>query len=207
MDAPTIAALKRMDAMVAALEQLPRLAAEVYANGSEGRGRPIVWKHFTAGNAQRYQWAPLSRNYAMQKAGHAKALQKGMKARGAVVAKLDKAVPFRSNTGKLRGEGTGTNLPMLVRSGHLRDAVVSATLHRIAVSGDTATVTFTGLPKYAQYHDKGTGKLPQRSPVLPNEADRQEILDHLNKIIDGLTGGTKGVAVSGTTIPGAARVV
>ncbi len=198
-------AIQRLDALAAAISQIARLAAEVYANGSTGRGRPIVWKHFTAGNSGRYQWAPLTQSYAARKAGQAGKLRSAMKKRGAVVAKMDKSVPFQSRTGTLMGQGSGVNLPMLVRSGDLRDAVVSPTLHRIAVSGDAAMITFTGLPKYAAVHHGGLGHMPRRSPVEPNQADKAEIVAHLQRTFKGLMGQTGKVPVSGGTIPGSPR--
>lgn len=45
-----------------------RAGAEAYANGRAG-AKPIVDRHYTAGNQSRYGWPPLSQGYFRQKAG------------------------------------------------------------------------------------------------------------------------------------------
>lgn len=62
--------------------------------------------------------------------------------------------------------------PILVRSGLLRLSVTMQQ-HKITQSGDLATVVFSDLPDYAEYHHEGVPhkNLPMRSPVQPDEAD------------------------------------
>lgn len=202
MDAATIEVLRKLDAAAAALAALPEVGAKAYIAGF--RNDPIVDKHFTAGNQGRYGWAPLSRDYFLRKAGQAPKLRADMKTAGRKVSKLDKAAGFRSSTGELSGEGTGANLPMLVRTGATREAVTSRT-HRIERQGDVAIIVFANLPEYALHLHTGTGKMPKRSPVEPGVADIVEIHAAMTQFIDRAigTGGT--VPVSGTTVPGVAR--
>lgn len=203
MDQLTTRALRRLDAVANALEQLPRVGAQAYANGG-GRAKPIVDRHFTPGNAQRYGWPPLSREYAMRKAGQAGALRKGMKAAGRTVSNIDKSVPFRSSTGTMSGEGAGANLPMLVRSGETREAVNSRQ-HLVAVKGDIATITFRNLPQRAKWLHEGTTRMPIRSPVEPNALDAEEIKGEMRRYMDRVVGTGGDVAVSGDSVPDRAR--
>lgn len=191
------AAIRRLSSLADAIEALPRIGAEAYADGG-GRARPIVDRHFTAGNAARYGWAPLSREYALAKAKGAGVSGK-RKTPGTVKlssgrrVKVDPAVPFASSTGELRGIGSGANLPMLVRSGDLRESILSPTLHKIAMSGDSAVITWFGQPKYAAYHHRGLGRNPLRSPVAPNEEDRRAVSEAMEKWLRAKTGtGGKG---------------
>lgn len=203
MDAITNRALKRIDAAANALEQLPMVGAQAYANGG-GRARPIVDRHFTPGNAERYGWPPLSRDYAMAKAGQAGALRAGMRKAGRTVSNIDKNVPFRSSTGTMSGEGTGPNLPMLVRTGETREAVNSRG-HLVAVKGDIATITFRNLPKQAKWLHEGTARMPVRSPVEPNRLDAEEVKAEMRKFMDRVVGTGGEVAVSGDSVPDRAR--
>lgn len=198
MDAPASAAIRRLQALAAAIESLPKIGAQAYADGG-GRARPIVDRHFTAGNAGRYGWAPLSREYARAKArgaGIRAKPQKFTKLKSGRKVAVDTHVPFQSSTGTLRGEGTMANLPMLVRSGDLRESITSPTLHRIAMSGDAAVITWFGQPKYAVIHHTGAGKMPRRSPVMPNAEDAKAIADAMEKWLRAQTG--RGKPVSGT---------
>lgn len=178
MDAPTALTVRRISALADLLERIPTIAAQVYANGGQGAGRarPIVEQHFTAGNQGRNRWKPLTRPYAAWKAGRAQALKAGMRAGGRVVPR-------------------GANLPMLVLTGTLRQAVVQPTLHRITQSGDTATIIFSGLPDYAAYLHDGTPKMPRRSPVKPGPNDRKQMIEHVQRLIKAATG--KGAAGAG----------
>ena len=205
MDKATARAIKRLQRIAAVLDALPTVGAEEYANGRL-RAKPIVSRHFTAGNQQRYGWAPLSRDYYRQK-------QKGIVKRGgrAVLeggmpgVKLDTNAEFQSSTGELVGIGSGTNLPMLVRSGKMRQAVLSRT-HRILRSGDVGIAVFSNLPVYAVAHHRGTGRLSKRSPVEPNAEDRGEVLKVMQRQLDVAIGTGGDVPVSTRSIPGRARV-
>lgn len=197
--------------MAAAMARLPTIAAEAYANGKFG-DRPIVEAHFTPGNDQRNGWPPLSRSYALAKA---KGLSKNRKGTASELqalktgrkVKVDRNASFHSSTGTVSGIGTMANLPMLVRTGLLRQSVTSRTLHAISQNGDTAMLTFSGLPDYASYLQNGTGRMPKRSPVDPSFEDVILMEDAVRKYLDGISGGSGNFAASGNTIGSRARVV
>lgn len=222
MDATTTNALRTFRHMATVVARLPIVAAEAYANGKFG-DRPIVEAHFTPGNDQRQGWPPLERSYAMAKAsGLSKArglyridtrkkdLSTYQKLSTGTRVKIDRNASFQSSTGTMSGVGKMSNLPMLVRSGLLRESITSRksrTLHAISVSGDNAFVTFNGLPDYATYLHEGTGRMPKRSPVEPSFGDVMLIEDAVRKYLDGQSGGSGNFAASGNTIGGRARVV
>lgn len=212
MDQGTRAALSTFVAMADALHRMPSILAKAYADGQNST-EPIVDQHFTPGNASRQGWPPLSRAYALAKArgltknrrGEVSDLQK-VGARNKKV-RIDRNAEFHSKTGTVSGIGTMSNLPMLVRTGLLRTQVVSKSLHKIAQRGDTAFLTFDGLPDYAGYLQTGTGRMPQRSPVNPSFEDVLLIEDVMRRTLDGITkGGTKGLAVT-VAMPANARAV
>jgi hypothetical protein len=156
---PGIDALRRIAAAKAAVVSALHAACVSYANGATGEGAPIVDARFSGeGNAR---FTPLRPATIRQKQRMGSGLRAAMKAKGRVVSRL---VP--SSAGKV--------LPILVRSGLLRQRVSRGKRHRIMVGkhGLQATIWFTGLPKYAAYHHTGAGRLPMRSPVSPNAADR-----------------------------------
>jgi hypothetical protein len=260
----------KLNAVAAALETAVVAGAEFYANGG-GAARPGVAKHFTAGNAARYGWAPLSVEYAKSKASQTMMLSPGkglvlhkeardyfkafkrdekheiseldnldptifgastkksrvreIKAKhearrrsiynyygkGRVAAKLEKGQLARGQgdslvMGSMARYAGPSMLPILVRTGKLRDAVTTLK-HRITREGDTALIYFDGLPEYAIYHQTGTKRMPRRSPVDPNELDGVEIRAAMQRHLDAAMGtGQRGLPISGTTIPGAARM-
>lgn len=156
-----------------------------YANGGF-RARPIVYSHFTRGNQSRYGWAPLSPRYARRKARQTKGLRKGMKAAG-------KSVP------------AGAGLPMLVRTGALRDAITGggATVRRTAP--EAFVIEWANDPHYATYLHNGTPKMPKRSPIEPNADDERQVIDAARRYLSAAVGTGGGVAIGGA--PGArARV-
>jgi hypothetical protein len=200
--------LKALDALAAFVETLPLIGAEVYANGAR-RATPIVDRHFTAGNQQRYGWAPLSRAYFLRKQQGLKGkVRKGVffPGKGKKGSKLDKGAEFQSSTGALTGIGSGTNKPMLVNSGLTRQAV-SGGSHTISLSGDVALVTFRGLPDYAEYLHTGTGKMPKRSPVEPGPDDITQVGDEMEKALSAQTARLGFSPVSSASIPAQARIV
>jgi len=155
-----------------------------YANGSFG-ARPGVAAHFTAGNGKRYAFAPLSIGYAAEKAGATPSLKAGMKA-------ANRAVP--------KGKG----LPFLVATGALRDAVTAGKA-TIARRGDFIRITWTNLPDYAVYLHEGTPRMPARSPIRPNAADKARIITAARRFLSASLGIGGPVPVGGA--PGAqARV-
>ncbi len=181
-NARIVAQLYRMAAIVQAI---PLRAAEVYV-GKAFRGRPIVERHFTPGNQERYGWDPLNARYAA-----AKAATQG--ARNAAARKLGRTV------------ARGASSVMLVRTGALRSAVTGQG-HQISQSGDVALVTFENLPAYAIYLHEGTPKMPKRSPVEPSESDAAEIKAELEKYLSAQFGTGGGVPVSGSSVPNKARI-
>ena len=209
MDDKAEAKIRAMARAAQSMRTAVKAGAEAYANGV-GAEKPIVDRHFTAGNQQRYGWAPLTREYFLRKqAGVSGKTSRGVffPGGGKTGSKLDKAAEFQSGTGDLLGIGAATNAPMLVLTGALRAAVVGPK-HAVTASGDgnTVTIRFAGLPEYAAYLHTGEGT-PQRSPVAPNEADRAEVIAAMRRHMDAAlrTGGT--VPVSSGPIPGKARMV
>ncbi len=199
MDALTLNALRTVEAAAKAIEALPMVGAQAYIAGF--RAKPIVDKHFTVGNTQRYGWAPLSFEYFKAKQGQVKALRKGMREAGRTVSNAE------PNSARRYGAFSGLkggNLPTLVRTGALREAVTSRT-HRVERQGDVAIIVFANLPEYAIFHHTGAGRLPKRSPVEPSATDMAEVHAAMTQFLDRAIGTGQNVPVSGTTIPGVAR--
>jgi hypothetical protein len=165
-----------------------RVSAEEYANGRE-MGTPIVDRHFTAGNSQRYNWQPLSAGYFKWKQGTItrENTKRGVFYPGAGKkgSKLDKAALFATGRGG-RGVKSGVNKPMMVLYGDLR-ASVNAKNHKIKVSpdGNFVFIIFTNLPDYAIKHHKGIG-VPKRSPFELNEEDEKLVKTIAKRHIDKL---------------------
>lgn len=149
--------------------------------GGAGMGAPIVDDRFKGqGNAR---FAPLSYDYAKQKAGQAGKLRKLQKQAGRVASKMI-PVAYQSNTGTMTGIGSSKNLPILVRTGKLRQAVTAGRARIVIVpDGTRGRVIFAGLPKYAKYHEEGSASLPVRSPVKPNAADRARMVLVMQKYL------------------------
>ena len=202
--------IRRMQQVAAALRTAAYAGANAYANGMAGE-KPIVDRHFTAGNQARYGWAALSRDYFLAKQRGVRSKTKGgvyFPGNGKTGSKLDKQAGFQSVTGQLVGIGSGINAPMLVASGDLR-ASVAGPKHALVVGngGDMVTIRFANLPEYATYHHTGTDKMPQRSPVDPGPADRAEIVAAMSRHVDKAMGTGGAVPVSSGPIPGRARMV
>ncbi len=178
-------ALALLDRARSIIAGAAKAAAETYATG-RFRQRPIVSRHFTAGNQGRYGWPPLSRQYFMAKArgitrkGWNAVLSKHLKGRRG--AKLDKSAEFSSGTGELVGIGSATNLPMLVNTGALRDAVENQA--QIVPRGTEHVDIIFSVPDYGMFLHEGTGRMPKRSPVEPNNEDVETIRDEVQKQID-----------------------
>jgi hypothetical protein len=184
-------------------------AVEEYANGKK-RAVPIVDRHFTAGNQQRYGWEPLTKEYfdakkkgIVKRGQYGLVLGAGVSTKGKKLSKLDPHAQFKGKY--IRATG-GLNLPMLVNSGALRAAINSGT-HRIVATpdGSRVTVYFRNLPEYAKYLHSGTAKMPKRSPVQPNAEDYEQVYASARQYIDAVlrTGKTGRQAFGG----GKARMV
>lgn len=212
--------------------------AEAYANGAVKRGvAPIVSRHFTAGNQQRYGWAPLSAEHFERKsmgiaeasgaahfldAEQARTLKAGSTSavaksillaeltKGRTGSTLDKAAQSNFSTHAARGLGvsTGVNLPMLVFRGLLK-AAMTGVKHAISQTGNgqRAVIHFRNLPEYAQFLHEGTATMPKRSPVEPNAEDRAAVLAVMQKHMDAAMRTGGKVPVSSGPIPGRARFV
>lgn len=170
-------ALRRIRQAKQALAQALEAACIAYANGGQGQASPIVDDRFKGGGNRRF--APLTPRYASAKAGRSGRLRQALKAAGRVVPK-----------------GAGT-LPILVRSGVLRQRVAMGRAHRITLQPDQlrATILFINLPGYAIYHHTGTPKMVQRSPVAPNAADLarfKEVMLRVLRMRLGKAAGAKG---------------
>lgn len=231
MASPTgIAALRKLELAKVALANALLGAAQEYANGGN-RAEPIVRRHFTAGNEQRYGWPALSATYAEWKAGgttktaggvaflNAKqtaalsAFMSGLSgvkgaakkaARAAKVSELRGGrAASKADKGQKGPEG-GAGLPMLVLTGRLRDAVAGGRASVLAVSISLVRITWTGLPEYATYHHKGDG-VPKRSPIEPNAEDKATIIAAARRILSASIGTGTGGPVS--LMGGRARVV
>jgi hypothetical protein len=195
IDPAAAAALKVLDRAEDGIWLSLEAACRAYAIGL--RAKPIVDRHFTPGNAERYGFAPLSRPYFLAKqrgivshrgashflspAEHARVGSlKGAKRKamldtilhGRQGGKMDPNAGFRSSTGTMTGIGAGKNLPTLVLTGKLRQAVAAKNATIVVNrSNGVATITFHGLPEYALYLHEGTPRMPARSPVEPSADD------------------------------------
>ena len=216
--------LRKTEGAQAALLNAVLAAAEEYANGGN-RAEPIVRRHFTAGNADRYQWPPLSPKYAKWKeggttqtvggVGFLNAQQRGqlaafMAGLTGVTGAARKAARARE-VSRLRGGRPasrptgGQALPMLVLSGRLRDAVAGGRATVRAVSASRIVIRWSGLPDYARFHEEGTPKMARRSPVEPNDEDRRAIVMAARRYLSASIG-TPGQDVPGLEA-GRARVL
>lgn len=208
MDQPTLAALAQIDGIKEAMWQSVVYAAKEYANGND-RGKGIVDRHFTAGNQSRYGWPPLNRDYFLAKQrGIVGKVKRGVVQLGGgkTGSKIDKAAQFQSSTGTMTGIGSGANLPMLVRSGDLREAVNSKShLIKEQRARGIVTVLFINLPGYATHLHEGTARMPKRSPVEPSPDDEFQVFEAARRKFSLLVGRGGNVPVSLTTIPGQAR--
>ena len=142
-------------------------AAQEYGNGGF-RAQPIVRQHFTSGNQSRYGWKPLSPSYAAAKAGQTKVLKAHMKLTGKVVPK-------------------GAGLPMLVRTGALRDAI-SGGRAKVSRTAGGFLISWPNIPHYAIYHHQGTDRMPKRSPIEPNAEDNAAVISAANRYLRSFLG-------------------
>lgn len=259
MDAGALAVVKSLERAEEAVWQALEHACMAYAGGSL-RAKPLVDRHFTAGNEARYGFEPLSRDYFLAKqrgivshrgashhlsaserrhvrklkAKHARSLKSFKSPKGASPerqaddaafrraqgdenraelkgfldkllfdrqgSKLDDKAGFKSSTGTMTGFGSGRNLPMLVLTGRLRQAVSGkrATI-RIDRGSGVATITFGDLPEYALYLHDGTARMPARSPVEPCAADLEQMRALAQQFMDDASGKLRQNPVRGGT--------
>jgi len=180
MDPPGQFAIRKMESLKVAILTAAEAGAQAYANGlgnGTARKRPIVAAHFTAGNQGRYGWAALTHEYFLRKQGDVKARTSGgnVQVHGATRVRVDKNAHST--------QVTAPNAPMLVLTGALRQAVTEQ-MHPITASESTAVCHFNNLPDYAEFLEDGTSKMPRRSPVHPNEDDREQVVAVMRRHLD-----------------------
>ncbi len=167
--------LKSLKGVAQQLKLLPSDIANYYANGGPGVGQAVVGDRFSGeGNAR---FAPLSKDYEDWKTGKSKSLNKQQKVN---YGKGSRLLPSGSSKG-------GKILPILVLTGALRASILSRQ-NTITQQGDTAYITFKGLPGYAVYLHEGTSRMPERSPVKPNEADMDRVKEYVARRLKLITG-------------------
>ncbi len=180
------AAIKKLRAAARALRELPRKMGEFYANGGPGVAYGVVNDRFGGeGNAR---FAPLSTQYALWKQGQSKALNKKQKENWGRGSKLINVAFNTRHQGVDVGGTAKGSMPILVLTGKLRAITSSMRSHPITVQGDTAVVTFKGLPDYAKYLRSGTKYMPARSPVDPNEEDLMRVQEFAMRWLSGQMG-------------------
>ena len=168
-------AVRSLSRAAAVLRQVPFKLGEYFANGGPGNANPVVGDRFQgAGNAR---FAPLSVSYADWKSGKAKSFNQHQKA---TYGKGSKLIPD--------AHGNAKNMPILVRTGKLRAAVVTSSAHYIRATSDGATVIFARLPPYAKFLHNGTPKMPARSPVSPNDQDIKRVVEMTSRWVSAQIG-------------------
>jgi hypothetical protein len=155
--------------------ELPEVAARAFSGDITGQAVGVIDDRFKgAGNAR---FPPLDPDYAAWKRGRRDAMEH-----------------LQRFTGRVVSRRIGGNQPILIRTGFLRERINSKSGHRITTTGDTASVIFAALPEYARWLHEETPKMPRRSPVEPNGADRERVLAYLRRWLQAQTG--RGGAVS-----------
>jgi hypothetical protein len=185
--------MRSLRAVGAQIQRIPELAAEYYANGGPGVGQAVVLDRFQGqGNAR---FAPLSKDYFDWKSGKSKDLNKKQKVRYGKGSRLLKVeVSSRMTLDKsgtmVKKSKFASILPILVLSGALR-AAVAARRHYISSlrgMGDTAFVTFIGLPEYAlAHHDPKKAGRVRRSPVSANAEDIKRLKEFVQRRVALMT--------------------
>lgn len=193
MDPATAKALSSLAQLAKTIEGLAEVGARAYASPVAGQAAPIVDDRFKGAGNKRFP--PLAASTLAQKSGSVRKA----KASGQVRA----GVFFGGKS------GTGSKLikggkPILVNSGALRAAVKVGAL--IVSSVGVATITFRGLPDYAVYLRTGTAKMPMRSPVDLNPADRERVLAAMRRVLSAALGAAGPVAQQLGSVPSLARL-
>jgi hypothetical protein len=165
---------RRLEALRTFLDQAPTIAAQAFANGLAGQASPIVDDRFKGqGN---WRFPALMPETVKAKARWAKG----------EIRKIGRNKIFFPGVGGTGSVMIGGQKPILVDSGALRAAVLSRR-HAIRQAGETAVITFGGLPDYAVYQHTGTGRMPKRSPVEPDQNDRKMLVAILQKRLNAIT--------------------
>ena len=175
------------------IQRIPELAAEYYGNGGPGVGQAVVLDRFQGqGNAR---FAPLSKDYFEWKSGKSKQLNESQKKRFGKGSRLLKVeVSSRMTLDKsgtmVKKSKFKSILPILVLTGMLRAAVGSRRhyVSSLRGMGDTAFVTFIGLPDYAlAHHDPKKPGRARRSPVSANADDIRRLADFVQRRVTLMT--------------------
>lgn len=184
VETDNLKAAKSLRAAAAALRRLPTVMAEFYANGGPGNSSPVVGDRYQGKGNSRF--APLSTDYALWKQGQSKKLnqeQQKVYGKGSKLIKVEHKA--RHQGVDVHGFAAGS-LPILVLTGRLRAAVIGRGA-QIQQTGDVAVITFS-VPGYAKWLQSGTGRMPRRSPVDPNEADITKIREMALRWLSAQTG-------------------
>lgn len=78
----------------------------------------------------------------------------------------------------------GKNLPIMVRTGDLRDAALGDAT-KITATSDGVTIELT-VPDYGPFHIAGGPKLPRRDWTEPNDEDVQNTADFMDKLAQAM---------------------
>ncbi len=195
MDLPTgfAEAFASLEAAQKVIGNIGRVAAQAYFT-NKFRARPIVDHHFTAGNGGRYGWPDLSPAYAKAKSrgtvgiGRGNGVFLGRSASALTPASARQAGQQLARSGERRASkleiGAGSTLPMLVRSGKMREAINTGG-KIVRVSADQLRIVWEVAAYVAWHHTGGSkpGRPPKRSPIEPNEADVTEVREVVEQYV------------------------
>ncbi len=88
---------------------------------------------------------------------------------------------------KWKAKNTKKGTPMLTLTGETRKTVNSKT-HTVTMRGGNALIIFRNLTEWATYLHEGTDRMPERSPVKPDDKDREQVIEHMKAYINRATG-------------------
>ncbi len=190
------AVVRKLQSVAALMKALPTKMADFYANGGAGVGQGVVGDRFQgAGNAR---FEALKEGYAKWKGRHAGDLNKSQRKNYQRGSKLIN-VPYKTESGNVVKNDGSTNLPILVLTGATRAAVTSRKT-TITQEGDVAYCRFH-VPDYAKWLQRGTKKMPKRSPVDPNEEDMERVTEFAKRQVKAYIGSGKAITTFGGGTP------
>jgi hypothetical protein len=152
--------------VAAAIRGALAAAVEEYANGKR-RAVPIVDRHFTAGNQQRYGWEPLSKDYFEQKAkGVVAAGQSGLvldHVDSRRLKDIDRRIAFRKKVFKSSVKNNRVAQAEVASEGIKEDVIARKSL----ISKATKGRKFSKIDKSAQFNRLRGGLLVSSGANLP----------------------------------------
>ena len=153
-------------------------AAEMYGT-TKTMAQPLVDRHFTPGNCERYGWKPIADSTLKMRANLGE-FNKSQRGSG-----RDR----NTSRGEVNSRGTRTT-PAMVASGDLRNAM--ATTGRAHQTGSESAEISWEVPEYAQYHLPGgattLGRPPERDFTAPNDEDISDITEFMMQRLGELSG-------------------